>query len=99
VTLPDVPLPRDTVQVDGVPVAVRGLSRSEVARLSSFAGDFDGAENWVLACGAEVSEDEAKAWRAAVPPDAAGLVIDRICELSGITEGAQKSNGALIRAG
>lgn len=89
--LPAVPLPRDTVDVEGVPVQVRGLSRHEVTKLAAFGVDVDGAENWALACGTDISVDEATAWRAAVPADVAGAVVDRICELSGLAEGAQKS--------
>lgn len=91
-TLPNVPLPTDTVDVAGTPVEVRGMSRSEVAKLASFGGDPDGAENFVLACGAGLSVEDAQAWRDSVPADVAGVVLDRIAELSGLVEGAQKSD-------
>lgn len=88
--LPIVPLPRDTVEVAGVEVGVRGMSRSEVGRLGELP-DYETRENWVLACGAEITEVEAAEWRAATDPETAGLVVDRICELSGLAEGARKS--------
>lgn len=91
-SLPPVPLPRDTVDVEGVPVQVRGMSRAEVSKLAGYGSDLDAAENWVLACGCDISMEDAAAWRGAVPADAAGPVIDRICVLSGISEGAQKSS-------
>jgi len=92
VSLPVVPLPTDIVSVGGAEVKVRGLSRSETIRLQDFAGNMDGAENHVLACGVGVTEDEAAEWRANTPPDVARIVLDRICELSGLDEGAQKSD-------
>lgn len=90
-TLPAVPLPRDKVDVGGEQVEVRALSRSEVSRLARFAGDNDAAETFVLACGTDLTEEEAQTWRDSVHTDTAGPVIDRICELSGLGEGAQKS--------
>lgn len=89
--LPSVPLPTDTVEVAGIEVKVRGLSRAEALRIRDFAGDMDQAENHILACGAGVTELEAAEWRNSVAPDVAGAVVDRICELSGLVEGAQKS--------
>lgn len=89
--LPSAPLPTDVVVVAGAEVKVRGLSRAEAIRLRDIGGDMDLAENHILACGAGVSEEEAADWRDAVLPEVAGAVIDRICELSGLVEGAQKS--------
>lgn len=89
--LPSIPLPKDIVEVGGDKVEVRGLSRAEVIKLQTFNGDMDAVENFVLSCGTGVSEDEAKEWRGAVPADEAGNLIDRIVELSGLTEGASKS--------
>jgi hypothetical protein len=97
--LPAVPLPRDEVVVAGERVLVRSLSRSEVVRVAEFKDNPDGAEDFILACGVGVSVDEAHAWRDTVDADVAGLVIDRICELSGLTEGAQKSSGESDSAG
>lgn len=91
--LPNVPLPKDTVDVEGTKVEVRGLSRAEVLRLQTLSKDQDAAEVFLLAQGAGVSEDEAKAWHGATPVETVGAVLDRICELSGITgEGASKSD-------
>lgn len=95
--LPPVPLPTDTVSVAGTDIVVRGLSRAEATRIAKFNGDVDAAESFVLARGVGISEDDAKAWRDATPPDVAGLVVDRIIELSGLTdhpEGATKSGSA-----
>lgn len=90
-SLPPVPLPTDTVNVAGVDVPVRGLSRSESLHITQMNGDIDAAETYLLARGAGVSEEDAKAWRDSAPADAVGAVVDRIVELSGLTEGAQKS--------
>lgn len=88
-SLPDVPLPRDVVVVEDSKVEVRSLSRAEVTKMSGL--DYDAAENWIVSCGAEVDAEEAARWRQSVGPDVAGIVIDRICELSGLVEGARKS--------
>lgn len=90
-TLPAFPLPRDKVDLAGEQVEVRGLSAYEVGQLAGFTGDRAGAEVFVLACGTEMSEADAKLWLRTVPPEAAAPIIDRICELSGLAEGAQKS--------
>jgi len=87
-----VPLPTDVVCVAGAEIKVRGLSRAEALKIQTFTGDLDGAENHIVACGVGVTEEEAAEWRAATPPDVAGAVVDRICELSGLVEGAQKSD-------
>ena len=89
--LPKVSLPTDTVYVDGNKVEVRGLSRAEAMKLPTFAGDMDEAEAYILSVGAGVSIEDAKAWREDSPADAVGIVVDRIVELSGLDEGAQKS--------
>lgn len=90
-SLPSVPLPRDEVVVGGEKVLVRGLSRSEVLRIAAFQGDPDKAENFIVSCGVGVSLEEAQAWRDSIPPETASPLVDRICELSGLVEGAQKS--------
>lgn len=89
--LPLVALPTDIVVVADEKVEVRGLSRAEALKLQTFDGDLDAAENHILACGTGVTLEEAAEWRAAVAPDVAGALVDRICELSGLVEGAQKS--------
>lgn len=85
------PLETSFVMLDDDKVEIRRLSRAETIRLSAFSGNVDAAENFVLACGAGVTEDEARAWREKVSPEDAAVVVDAICELSGLVEGAQKS--------
>jgi hypothetical protein len=91
VSLPTQPIPRDEVKIGNEAVLVRGLSRSEVTQLSKYAGDVDGAENFVVSCGVGISLEEAAQWRDEVDAEFAAPLIDRICELSGLAEGAQKS--------
>jgi hypothetical protein len=90
-------LPTDTVDLNGSGVVtVRGLSRAEVTHLGKLAGDVDGADVYVLARGLvdpELSEDEVRQWRDNAPAAEVALVSDRIVELSGLGEGAQKSGG------
>lgn len=89
--LPVVPLPRDTVEVAGERVEVRGLSRSEVTRFAGLASDYDAAETFLLACGCDVTTEEANLWRDSVPASAVDPVVARIGQLSGLGEGASKS--------
>lgn len=87
-TLPIKPLPRDTVTIEGTAVEVRGLSRSEALRLHIEYGEAraDEAEDFILSCGAGVTMQEAHDWRNATDADTAGLLVDRIVGLSGMTE-------------
>jgi hypothetical protein len=91
VSLPVVPLPTDIVAVAGHEVKVRGLSRAEAIKLATFGGDLDLVENFMVACGVGVTDDEAAEWRNTTPPDVVEPVLERIAELSGLVEGAQKS--------
>lgn len=87
--LPSAPLPEDVVTVAGQEVKVRGLSRTEATRLRGL--ELDAAEIHIVACGAGLTEEEAAEWLGSVLAETAAPVIDRICELSGLVEGAQKS--------
>lgn len=82
------------MQTPAGPVTVRGLSRREFVHLTSFGRDVDRAETFLLACGTGYSEEEVAKWRDASSPDAVGLVVDRISELSSLSEGARKSEPA-----
>ena len=84
--LPVRALPTDTVDVDGTPVEVRALSRSEVLQFSNIAegGDKDAADNFILEHGASVTAEEARSWRESVDAITGALVIDKILELSGL---------------
>ena len=93
-TLPAVALPTGTVEVAGVAVAVRGLSRSEAIQLSTLGSDLEAAENFLLATGTGVTAEEAKAWRDSTPPEVVGPVVDRIVELSGLGDRGNGSSGA-----
>lgn len=97
--LPAIPLPRKTVEVGGVPVEFRSLSRTEALYVTSeFKGeagsgkDADAAEIYVLSRGTGVTEEEAKRWRDETDPVEAGKVIDGILILSGIAELDEKGD-------
>lgn len=91
--LPSKAMPRATVTIDGQDIEVRGLSRAEAVKLSTgYDQDtIDDAEIFVLVCGTGVSEDEAREFRDNTDTVTAGLVIDKIIELSGIN-GVQAPN-------
>lgn len=84
-TLPIIPLPSTSVEVGGVEVEIRSLSRAEVAHCASFkdSNDLDGAEIYVIACGTGLSEDVVRAWRESTPTTDVGVLVDAIGELSG----------------
>lgn len=88
-TLPTPPLPTDLVVIADQEIKVRGLSRSEATRLRGM--ELSAAEVHVLACGCGLTETEAAEWLGSVLAEVAAPVLDRICELSGLVEGAQKS--------
>lgn len=97
--LPVVALPTGTVTVAGVPIAVRGLSRSEAIHLASLGTDFEAAENFVLATGAGITAEAAKAWRDSTPADVVGPVVELIADLSGLGDDRGKaSNGVSCSA-
>lgn len=94
--LPVKSLPRSvvTIEADAGPaeVPIRGLSRAEVLHLTTkyqdgtALGDIDAAEVFILKCGAEVSDEDAKAFRDGSDATTVGTVIDAILALSGLTK-------------
>lgn len=78
----------ETAEIHGV--KVRGLSRSETLILFTLPTEED-REAYGLSVVVEISIDDAKAWMADTPTAVVGEVLDKILELSGLTEGAQKS--------
>lgn len=90
--LPVSPLPTTTVNVAGVEVEIRSLSRAEALKLNGFRGREDEAEVFILSCGTGVSADEASAWRESVDTATAGLVIDGILVLSGLAKDTDDPN-------
>ncbi len=83
--LPINPLPTSSVEVGGTAVAIRSLSRSEALRMNAFLGREDEAEVFLLVCGTGCTDDEAKAFRDGNDTDTAGLLIDAIIVLSGLS--------------
>lgn len=84
--LPVRALPTSTVTIEGVAVEVRGLSRAEALKLTTqFADNVDGAETFIVSCGTGVSIEEAAEWRGATDVATAGLIIDEVIKLSGLT--------------
>lgn len=91
-TLPTKALPTSTVTIEGTAVEVRGLSRSEALKLSTqFTTDIDGAESFIVACGTGVTPEEAQEWRNTTDPETAGLIIDEVILLSGLSEQGGKT--------
>lgn len=94
-SLPKIQLPRETIEVDGQFIEVRGLSRAEAARFQKMteAGvPWDKLEAAVIAAGTDVSVEEAEEWQAGTPSPAVVAVTDAIKRLSRLEEGATKSD-------
>lgn len=85
--LPKFDIPRASVDVAGVAIEVRGLSRKEMHSLRDADDDLALAEATALACGADIPVEEAVEWLANTPSDLASLVLDKILELSGLNAG------------
>jgi hypothetical protein len=83
------------VALDGVgTLRVRALNRDEAMRLRDLVEDPAAAESFVLRAALvdpALTDDEITDWRRACPPDEIETVLEKIFELSGLTEGAQKS--------
>jgi hypothetical protein len=84
--LPVVQLPNDSLEIGGERVEYRSLSRSEALKVHSYVGNEDEAENFILSCGVGCTVDEARAWRASTDLKTAGLLVDSILVLSGMTK-------------
>ena len=85
--LPNVPLPTDTVDINGESVPIKSLSRDAVLRLSNMGDDAGGAEIMMLSLGTGVTEAEAKAWRETTDAPTADKLLQAIARLSGISRG------------
>jgi hypothetical protein len=87
--LPSIPLPADTVEIDGNTIDIKSLSRSAVLQLAKFQGadgvnDADALEDFILAHGVGISLEDAHEWRSNTDPQIAGQVVEAILELSGL---------------
>lgn len=94
-SLPKFPLPRETVEVDGEFLQIRGLTRAEAARFQKMVEaevPWDKLEAAVIAAGCEVTVEEAEEWCAATSSHVVVAVTDAIKRLSRLEEGAEKSD-------
>lgn len=83
--LPVVPIPTATIELAGTPVTYRSLSRAEALRMATdYRADPEGAQVFLLARGAGVTEDEARAWLDSTDPATAGKLVDAIIILTGL---------------
>lgn len=82
--LPAPVLPSEEVEVGGVRVKIRSLTRAEAYQLTSWAGDEDRQESNVIAWGTDSSLAEAEAWRKASGFGTVTPLVDAILELSGL---------------
>lgn len=90
--LPLSPLAKGSVDINGVPVEYRSLSRAEALTLNSFRGREAEAEVFIITAATGCSDDEAETWRGSVDTDTAGLLIDAILILSGLASTDEDGN-------
>jgi len=83
--LPVKALARDSVLIGDEKVEFRAMSRSEALKLGNYRGKEDEAEIFILQCGTSCTDDEAKAFLDANDTATAGLLIEGILALSGLT--------------
>jgi hypothetical protein len=96
--LPSPALARGSIEVGGVTVEYRSLSRVEALKLASFGRDEDGAEDYMLACALDIPVTEAHAWREAVDLATSQPLIEAIVEVSGLNPKASGENGSPPRS-
>lgn len=89
-------LPRGEVEVPGVgTVALRALSRYELVLAGKGTEDSALIEARLLSytlLDPQLSVDEVRQWQRSAPSGEVGLVVDKMRELSGLGEGADKSS-------
>ena len=94
-------LPTDDFEIPGIgTVRVRGLSRGEVYAIRKVSTGDDDMERKTLAramVDPEMTEDEIGQWQAASPAGELEPVTLKIHELSGLSEGADKSGVPGVR--
>lgn len=93
-SLPKVVAKTSTVDVDGQPVPVRGLTRGENAHVSRLIEEkkLEAAEVFILAKGTDLPEHEAKEWYDTTNSGVVDSVLKAIQKLTGISGEAQKSS-------
>lgn len=85
-----------TITIEGVgDVLVRGLSRGEVLMLQKSSGNPTQLEQKIIAVGMvepKMTEKEAATWQKVASSGEIDQVVDAINQLSGLVQGAQKSD-------
>lgn len=92
--LPKVSERRSSVEIAGETVSCRSLTRAEVAEVHKAyeSGSQLEAEALLVAYGTDTDLAETQEWLGTVPFDVVAPLVAHITELSGLTEGAQKSS-------
>lgn len=83
-SLPVPELPTSSVDIDGVAVPIRSLTRDEVGQLAGMEDDTAKAEAFTISAGCGITEAEALDWRRKVTAPTAQLLITEIAVLSGL---------------
>src|SRR5262245_51633579 len=83
--LPRPTLPNGTIEIEGERVEYRSLSRAQAIELNNYQGRPNEGEDWILACGLDITVDEARAWREAVTTEVGGHLLEAIIDISGLS--------------
>lgn len=101
-SLPKLPPPTDTVEIDGAFIEIRGLTRAEAARCQKMVESHVPWADLEIACIAyatDTERSEVAEWYEKTAGPAVETLLDRIKALSGLDEGAPKSSAETDRSG
>lgn len=92
--LPEIPMPTEKVDTPGGPVLVRGLSAGEAEKVRKIfvSGDLATFQVTVIALSTDTPKPDAKKWHDSVPAGVVNEIIAVAHRLSGLDEGASKSD-------
>lgn len=89
--LPQIPLARETLDINGAKVEVRALTRAEAVSIQALGKDVAKIECAVIAYATDTPLAEVESWYLTVPSDVVDPIVATVSRLSGLTEGASKS--------
>lgn len=89
-SLPQVAVRRETVEIAGEKVEIRALTRAEAVRVKQLVEkDLAAGERFIIQCATDSAASEVEEWYKAVEAGVVDALIDAAVKLSGIGEGAQ----------
>lgn len=93
-SLPKIPAPRDTIELEGEFFEIRGLTRAEAARCQRMVeakAHWSDLEIMVISCATDTPKDEVADWYEKTAGHVVNELVAAIRTLSRLDEGASKS--------